>query len=88
MDDRQRAVLAAAVVDHTSQHSAPGHPLGHGPWKALDLWSADRNLDRHVLAEFVAVSDLGSESPVEDEENVFVSHVPHLRTDGQVGRGG
>ena len=48
-------------------------PLGvhsaSGSRKSLDLRTADRDLDRHVLAELVAVPDLGGDDLVEDQKS-------------------
>ena len=53
----------------------------------LDLRNTDRNLDCNVFTEFIAISDLGSDSLVEDEQDLFVSHLVYLRTDSQVSEG-
>ena len=68
VDDRQIAVLAAAVLDEAPQHSAPRRPLVHTLRMVLDLRTACGNLDRHILAEFVAVRDLGGNDLVEDQD--------------------
>jgi hypothetical protein len=58
-----------AVLDEAAQHAAPRDPLPRASQRLLDLRTADRDLDRHVLAELVAMSELRGEGAVEEEED-------------------
>jgi hypothetical protein len=52
----------------------------------LHLWTTDGNLNSDVLAEFIAMPDLGSDTLVVDQQDFFVRHLLYLRTDSQVSR--
>ena len=47
----------------------------------------DWNLDCNVFAEFIAISELGSDGLVENKQDFCVRHLVYLVTDSQVSRG-
>jgi hypothetical protein len=50
----------------------------------IHLWATDGNLNRDVLAEFIAMPDLRGDGLVEDQQDFFVRHLLYLRTDSEV----
>jgi hypothetical protein len=52
--------------------------------KQMILRIAHGNFDGDVFAMFVAISDLGSDDLVEQEQDILVSHFLYVRTDSEV----